>query len=711
MRNAWTVSLGLVCLVLAVDAVPRRQQQRQPVQPGAPQTRQQPARGRPQNTELPNARDVIEGRILSSTMNGTVIRADTGEPLAGVRIRPKPLELPNAFDKPCKERTKTDISEGDSVMTNERGEFIVDVPSRLAPVRPRAPTGAPAPPAGALDETVQRILEMERLRQLAQGGVSAVDQEQVDRTRIPRETIEAMVSQGTIPLATRDRVHSELIAEREGFVQAPWDDLTLLPAPTLSGRVFDADNKPLAGAMVQVYDVRVRPFGRTMKWVKSALTNDLGEYRLPWLPYGWYVIAAGNSAFLQQPWKGSLKLSPNLPEPDYGLPMMFYPGVENAPDAQLIHIKLPAAGDAGMPAPIANIALKERPRSNLKVGLVAETMPVNPNLVVVPAGGDVCATMDYAIKSNGDGTFDVRNIPRGRYEIVATQGRDVITALLSVNVEKDMDDIKLAVMPPTTVQGTVTFEDLPLGIDVNRLLGEIRVSLTRARSEVSQVAVSVADPRTFNFSISGVGPGFYYPTVLLPPGAFVKVVQVAALERDRRAAEDEWKCTALPYGPYPYLDGHGHLEPLEIPRDLASLDPKIQPCLKIEISFSGHLKGPAVPPLLEPKSPILAVLLPRSVWANDHNGVTPPDRILVGDASFGFWEFFGVPKGDYRLYALTYPNAELIYRRELSEWFGAYALALLFDTVPPCIGSERGGIADSCTVKAPPQTVVDRVVP
>jgi hypothetical protein len=472
----------------------------------------------------------------------------------------------------------------------------------------------------------------------------------------------------------------------------------------------DAYDKPIAGAVVQVFEVRTRPLGRTMKWVKSTLTNDLGEYRVPWLPFGWYAVAAGNSSHVQQAWRDSLKLSPNLPEPDYGLPLTFFPGVENAPDAQLIHIKPPVRENDGVPAPVAHIALKERPRFNVRVRLVSENMPTNPNLVVVPAGGDVCSGMDFAIQSNGDGTFDVRDLPRGRYEIAAIRGKEVISALLPVNVEKNIEDLRLALTAPITVNGTVTFEDVPLGTDLNRLLGEVRVSLVRSHSELSQIATNVADPRTFNFSIEGLGPGFYYPVVDLPPGAFVKDVHVAGVQRSRGAAEDEWRCEALPFGVYTYLDGHGHLNALELPRDLARSSEKSLLCLKIEISFNGHMAGgarclEAAPP---PCTPYIAVLLPRSAWASyDDGGVTPPDRILAVPTA-GVWEFSGLPFGDYRAYAVPFPSADLIYRREFNEWFGAWALPLIYDYVPPCQSANSG---DTCLLVVPTQATVNRVAP
>jgi hypothetical protein len=702
MRKASTIAACLVCLFGALRAEPR--QQRSPARAGAPQA-QKPGQTQQRRGTL-DARGIIEGALPSTGKSGIVVRADSREPIEGARVRQKPLEIPNAFDKPCKASTGMDGLEGPSVATNKDGKFVLSVASVPAPA---LSLPARTRPATAEDETARRILELEQMRRLAESGIQVVDQQNARNVRLPQQTVDQIRVPATVPLAERTEDGGGLVAEHDGFVMAPSggiptsDGMTLelAPAPTLSGRILDVYNRPVAAAVVQVYEVRIRPLGRMMKWVKSTLTNDLGEYRVPYLPYGWYTIAVGHSTYVQQPWRDTLKLSPNLPAPDEGLSLLFYPGVENASDAQLIHIKpIPP----GMPQPIASMALRERQRFNVKVRLGADSIPSNANLVVVPAGGDVCATMDYAIKSNRDGTFDVRDLPRGRYEMVVISGRDVISALMPINVEKNIDDLKIPLTRPTSVKGTVFFEDLPSGIDVNLLLGEIRVNLTRSRAEVSQVATTVADSRTFNFSIPGLGPGFYYPTLTLPPGAYVKDIDVAGIEHAPGAAEDDWKCNALPGGTYSYLDLHGHLEALEIPRDLATSNPDVSLCLKVLVGFAGQIGGPLRPAPPPPPS-FLVVAMPRSVWGNySDNGVTPPDRILVRSR----WQMLGVPSGDYRVYGIPSESAELIYRKEFSEWFSAWATSVFYETVSPCPVPND---FDICAISVTPQSAIDQVVP
>ena len=398
----------------------------------------------------------------SEILSGTVRRVDTEEKLPEVRLELKNglVELPAGFDKPCKPTSVIETDGSRQFATSDTaGHFVF-------------PYSAPA-------------------------GV----------------TVSTLILERDAILGGR-----KLIPEREGYVQAPWTksdsellkpitDVDMIPAPTISGRVSDPSGRPLAAAVVQAWRVRYTPLGRTLKWTRSTLSNDMGDFRLSWLPFGNYYIAAGLSSYVQQPWLESLRITPNLPEPDQGLPMLFYPGVVNARDAGLVRVRIPQGPAATVLAPVVTQALRERPRFNIRLRLVADPIPANAQIVFLPYGGDLCAGLDYAIKGNADGTFDIRDVPAGLYVLVAIRGREVISELIPVNVEKNIDDLKLPLTVPTELRGTITFDSLPVGftpaaLGINLDPSNLRINLTRAGSEVSHVATSLMNPATGNFSIS-----------------------------------------------------------------------------------------------------------------------------------------------------------------------------------------------------------------
>jgi protocatechuate 3,4-dioxygenase beta subunit len=68
--------------------------------------------------------------------------------------------------------------------------------------------------------------------------------------------------------------------------------LYMIPTGSISGRVTDADDEPVANARVMALDTVYRNGQRTLTIVQAVRTNDLGNYRLFWLRPGRYFIAA-----------------------------------------------------------------------------------------------------------------------------------------------------------------------------------------------------------------------------------------------------------------------------------------------------------------------------------------------------------------------------------------------------------------------------------
>jgi hypothetical protein len=68
--------------------------------------------------------------------------------------------------------------------------------------------------------------------------------------------------------------------------------LAMTPAGSISGRLVDREGEPVVRAHVQAFRVSYVNGRRTLRVVQSVQTNDLGEYRLFWLPPGSYYIGA-----------------------------------------------------------------------------------------------------------------------------------------------------------------------------------------------------------------------------------------------------------------------------------------------------------------------------------------------------------------------------------------------------------------------------------
>ena len=85
--------------------------------------------------------------------------------------------------------------------------------------------------------------------------------------------------------------------------------LALAAAGTISGRIFNSDGTPAASVSVQALRPAYSQIGqRPLSVAEAALTNDLGEFRLFWLPPGRYYVSArvGGSTPFVSPLNGAL---------------------------------------------------------------------------------------------------------------------------------------------------------------------------------------------------------------------------------------------------------------------------------------------------------------------------------------------------------------------------------------------------------------------
>jgi len=69
-------------------------------------------------------------------------------------------------------------------------------------------------------------------------------------------------------------------------------ELPMTPAGAISGRVYNANGQPLGAIEVLAMKASYPGGRRTLTPAQSVMTNDLGEYRLFWLPPGRYYVSA-----------------------------------------------------------------------------------------------------------------------------------------------------------------------------------------------------------------------------------------------------------------------------------------------------------------------------------------------------------------------------------------------------------------------------------
>ena len=570
-------------------------------------------------------------------ISGTVMRGDTQTPLPYTRlelIREDYARRSTGYEKACRPQLDNEVMDQRRFVTADaNGKFTFEniVPSRY-----------------------YLMAEHEGFLRTAYG----------QRGRFPLGTVLTIGPQPeAVPMA------SEIDTPRISLQAL---DISMVPAPAIAGSVFGENSQPLPAATVQAYEFRYTPMnGRTLWSIRATLTNDEGAFRLFWLNPGRYIIAAGYSVYGLQPWTSGLTFTPNLPSADAGYPVSFYPVASTAADA------VPVRLDPGM-QPLADLRLPERLRFTVRARLVSERPVPGATLVFVPAGGDLCAAMDYSISAKDDGTFEVRDVPEGIYVAVATRGRDVISDVTTLEVDGlSANAVEIPVSPPTEVRGNVYFKVMPQGIDI----GAMRVNLTRTGQELSQVATAVVDPSTLRFSIPGVGPGSYYPSLDLPPGFYVQSVGASKFD-----PQSPGNCSSDPslWSPsYTYMDGHGHLNPTN-PIRVPGVIPNAAECLAILVNYGLPVVGEVRDRAGKAVAGALVVAIPKSVWTqSEDRGATPPDRYLTGTTDgTGRFQLYGATESaypvaggegmvpqEYHLYAFEDIDPNMIYDPGFTERF------------------------------------------
>ena len=198
--------------------------------------------------------------------------------------------------------------------------------------------------------------------------------------------------------------------------------ISLIPAATISGRVFSPLGKPLADALVQIFRLGYEEGTATLWTVKRQTTDDRGEYRLHSLPPGRYYLSA-------DPRSVAGALSGNVRSTTREIPVQtFYPNTTEPT------LAAPVSLDGGEELRGIDINVGTVMTGTIS-GKVSSTLPPGPvsggprgtrpsTPILSLARLDALVTVGDAILGNGiqadpDGTFEIRNVVPGAYDVVA----------------------------------------------------------------------------------------------------------------------------------------------------------------------------------------------------------------------------------------------------------------------------------------------------
>jgi hypothetical protein len=321
--------------------------------------------------------------------------------------------------------------------------------------------------------------------------------------------------------------------------------MELTETGAIAGRIMDRNGQPFPNVQVQALRYGYQDGRRVLRTIRAMVTDDLGQYRLFWLPPGEYVLMAKplrggvsstliemrpGGGFASRPLQeatGAVILSPD-DEPSIPL---YFPGTTTPQAATAIELR---SGSN-----VRGIDFAFTPLPTRRVRGIVSGLPPAP-----PAGAFPSAFL-ASIEPTGDSILDDQSTPRrmaninqstgafefngvlpGSYVVSASatvQNGNTSTTLrarLPLDVfSNDIDNVSLPLLPSWEVSGHLSIEGAPQGVappPVNRLY-------LRVRPEISG---AVPQPNG-NFVFRGMRADTYQLWLdELPAGGYLKSIRL-----------------------------------------------------------------------------------------------------------------------------------------------------------------------------------------
>jgi len=327
-------------------------------------------------------------------------------------------------------------------------------------------------------------------------------------------------------------------------------DIRLTPQGVILGSVLDEYGDPVPRATVAAYRAgqqRVslgvgRAGGAAGQTAATAMTNDIGEYRLAGLTPGQYFVVA--TAQIARGGRGAF-------DPAFGGPGRGMAAVSAPAEEDILPTYYPSTLDANSAVPVAvspgqetggvTIVLR---RGNLfrvqgRVAGAAPDQAAGIRVMLTPRGGlgQYLLGAARAAQVRQDGTFELVRVAPGSYYLIAQSlgrggggrggpqaegGGAVGRAAVDV-ANGDVRDVVVTLVEPLTVSGTLRVEGQPTAAAQAPTLSLIPLE----RIPGLPVGTAAARVAQGAFKMTGVTPDVYYLAAGgLPEGAYLKSVRL-----------------------------------------------------------------------------------------------------------------------------------------------------------------------------------------
>lgn len=268
-----------------------------------------------------------------------------------------------------------------------------------------------------------------------------------------------MYGSATFPSPATGLLGNQILLEEDG--QSRDDvDIALPRLGVITGRIIDSRGE--AASSVQVSAYLLLP-GRELRTVATAASDDLGRYRLFGLVPGEYVVMAAPAP--------DTDIQTRIEGEATGFAPTYAPGTQVRSEAMRLRV------GAGTEV-AANIRLSETRLISIGGRVMSSKGTLGRNITVMLFPFDGPGTAIFSTSPSDGGTFSIRNVPAGRYELVARWAlpnthindprlppiADLNQEYVSLPLEvstTDLEDVVLVTEPSPVITGQIIFDEKP----------------------------------------------------------------------------------------------------------------------------------------------------------------------------------------------------------------------------------------------------------
>jgi uncharacterized surface anchored protein len=300
--------------------------------------------------------------------------------------------------------------------------------------------------------------------------------------------------------------------------------LRLNPQSVVVGKVLDEDGDPVANVNVRAYKLGYR--NGKKQWVQagSGSTSDIGEYRIPQLDPGRYLVATSQIRARMGP-PGQPSSAPLPDAPDVRYAATYYPSTTQEANAAPVDVQ-PGAETRGIDIRLVKTQVY-RVRGRIVMPAEGRNLPM---VMLVPKDGTRGASGESPARPP-DYRFEITGVSPGSYFLYGmTGGRgggQESLAFQAVEIQnRHLDNVVLSPTPGADVQGTVKVDEAHGGtVDLTKITVVLRPTVGLGRPARGKAEANGA------FVLSGVVPLKYTLDVSgLPDGCYLKSVYYGGRE-------------------------------------------------------------------------------------------------------------------------------------------------------------------------------------